>query len=102
MTMRLEMATRTVKFTFDPGPKKVTADDVVRALRTLLGATGDLADWEIEHIRMASPLVVEARCPEKVYEPMAAFSRDMAAVSRGKKPRGPMTGLEAKLLDSVD
>jgi len=93
---------RTVKFRFNPGVNEVTADDVVRAMRTLLGATGDLSVWRIRRMKFESPLMIEATCPVEAYTPVAAFVRRMMAISEGKKLRGGFSGLQSKLLDSVD
>lgn len=93
---------RTIRFKFDPGTNAVTADDVVRAVRTLLGAGGDLSDWTIRRMSLASPLVIEAMCSDEAQRPYVAFTKKMAAIGRGKKPRGGLRGAPAKLLDSVD
>jgi hypothetical protein len=46
--------------------------------------------------------MIEARCADEVFKPIAAFARSMTAVNQGKKPRRGLTGAQAKLLDSVD
>ncbi len=96
------MAQQTVKFTFDPGTNDVTADDIVRALKTVLGAAGNLSDWHIHRISFASPLQVEATCDRSVYDPIATFVKQMKNIADGKKPRYGLRGPQAKLLDSID
>ncbi len=97
------MPLRTVTFRFDPGTKKVTADDIVRAMRTLLGATGDLASWQITKMSLASPLVIKGVCTEEMYRPITAFTRRMRDIGAKKKKKyAPLNGAAAKLLDSVD
>jgi hypothetical protein len=96
------MPLRTVKFRFDPGTKKVTADDIVRAMRTVLGATGDLASWQIKKMSLASPLVIEGVCTQEMYQPISTFARCMRDVETEKKKHVRLTGAAAKLLDSVD
>ncbi len=93
---------RTVRFKLDPGPKSVTAEDVVRAMKTLLGAGGDLSDWTIRRMSFASPLVIEASCSDDVQKPYVAFTKKMAVIETGKAPRLGFVGVQAKLLDSVD
>jgi hypothetical protein len=93
---------RTVRFIFDPGPKTVTADDVVRAVRTLLGAGGDLTEWQIRRMSLASPFTIDAECSTEIQQPYVSFVKKMAGIEKGKKPRGGLVGMHAKLLDSVD
>ena len=93
---------RTVRFKLDPGTNSVTADDVIRAMRTLLGATGELKDWTIKKLSLASPLVMEASCSDAIQRPYVAFVKRMAAIEQGKQSRGGFLGVQAKLLDSVD
>ena len=93
---------RTTRFKLDPGSQSVTAEDVVRAMRTLLGATGDLGDWIIRRMSLASPFVIEASCSEEVQRPYITFVKKMTAIGQGKSPRLGFAGVPAKLLDSVD
>lgn len=93
---------RTVRFKLDPGPNSVTADDVLRAMRTLLGAAGDLKDWTIRKMSFASPLLIEASCSDELQKPYVAFVKKMAAIGKGKGSRSGFLGVQAKLLDSVD
>ncbi len=92
----------TVRFKLDPGRKSVTADDVLRAVRTLLGAAGDLKDWTIKKMSLASPLVIEASCTTEIQKPYVAFVKKMMAIEQGKALRDGFIGVQARLLDSVD
>ena len=96
------MPSRTVTFRFDPGTKPVTADDVVRTMRTMLGATGDLSLWRIKRMSLASPFEIVAVCDEEMYRPISSFANSMKKIERGTKTAAPLTGTAAKLLDSVD
>jgi hypothetical protein len=93
---------RTVRFKLDPGSRSVTAEDVLRAMRTLLGAAGDLKDWTIRKMSLASPLLIEASCSEEFHKSYVAFVKKMAAIEKGRGSRSGFVGVQAKLLDSVD
>ncbi|HZZ42162.1 MAG TPA: hypothetical protein VFE58_04435 [Tepidisphaeraceae bacterium] len=91
-----------MRFKLDPGTHSVTAEDVVRAMRTLLGAAGDLRDWTIRRMSLASPFVIEASCRDEIQKPYAVFVKKMNALAQGKIPRVGFIGVQAKLLDSMD
>lgn len=93
---------RSVRFKLDQGTQKVTAEDVVYAMHTLLGAAGDLRDWTIRRMSLASPFVIEASCSDEVQKSYAVFVKKMNAISQGKVPRLGFIGVQAKLLDSMD
>ena len=93
---------RTTRFRLDPGTKSVTAEDVVRAIRTLLGAGGDLSEWTVRRMSLASPLVIEASSSVETQKPYIQFVKTMNAIGQGKSPRTSFLGIQAKLLDSVD
>ncbi|MCC7351728.1 MAG: hypothetical protein IT446_14300 [Phycisphaerales bacterium] len=71
-------------------------------MRTLLGAAGDLKDWMIQKLSLASPLVIEASCGPEIEKPYVAFVKKMAAIEQGKSPRSGFLGVQARLLDSID
>ena len=96
------MRLRTVKFRFDAGTKKVTADDVVRTIKLMLEATGDLADWEIQTLSLASPFDLAAGGTDDMVNPISAFTTSMMEIESGSKPSKPLGPTSNKLLDSVD
>jgi hypothetical protein len=68
-----------------------------------LGATGDLASWQITKMSLASPLEIQGICTEEMYRPISAFARSMKDIAAKKKKKYVrLSGPAAKLLDSVD
>lgn len=96
------MRARKVIFKFDAGTNKVTADDVVRAMRLILGATGELQDWQIQSLRLASPLQIIATCSEETYAPIHSFVKLMRKIESTEAPTARLIATDAKLLDSVE
>jgi hypothetical protein len=96
------MASRTVTFTFDPGVSDVTAEDVVRAIRTVFGSAADLSEWQIRKISLQSPMLIEARVRTEVYKPVASFARRINGIQKGRKSGRRLTGVHARILDSID
>jgi len=96
------MRVHKVTFQFDAGTTKVTADDVVRAMRLVLGATADLTDWQIESLKLASPFHIVATCPEVVFNPISNFVGVMKKIETGKIKNPRLSVTDARLLDSIE